>query len=363
MCRLAGTPAGTQRAVKEKANRKLLSEARNLLASEIVQVTGCTEPASVAFAFMLASRQLRVPFDPRTGKAILHGSPEVLRNASTAVVPFLNRRGLRAVVAAGLSSKARSFDLFPGVNLYSARRLLKLRGWLAVHRASQGGVYVRAVLRMPGESAEVVINGHHDEVRSVSRNGRPVLRRRARRNNMIGMRDIMAVVAARDRRLEAVAREFICRQVRGDSKLPVAERIPVLIRERMCGSSDPVMTITGSGNHGIYLGVPFYELYRKQGSRILPAALLALLAGIHMTAKRTRISEECGLGTKASPALAAGLAYARGADCAQIMRLMRSVSRALRQLECHGAKATCAGKARKALKVVMRKVDTTVASR
>lgn len=347
----------------KKSSSASIWKARRLLSSEIVQVTGCTEPASVAFAFMMASRHLRSPFDPRTGKAWLSASAEVLRNASTAVVPFLNRRGLRVVVAAGLSSKAGSFDLFPEVDLCAARTLLNRRGWLAVRRASQKGVFVRAVLRMPGESVEVVISGHHDEVRAISRNGRPVVRRSARRMSIIGMQEIMTVVAARDRRLERTVRDFIVRQVRGDPKLPVTERIPTLIRERMCGSAAPVMTITGSGNHGIFLGVPFYDLYRKQGSRILPAALLALLAGIHMTGMRSRISEECGLGTKASPALAAGLAFARGADYAQIMRLMRSVSRALRKHECHGAKATCAGKARKALKVVMREVDATVASR
>jgi len=40
-----------------------------LLQSEIVEVTGCTEPASVAFAFLRARRHLNGPFDPRSVKA------------------------------------------------------------------------------------------------------------------------------------------------------------------------------------------------------------------------------------------------------------------------------------------------------
>ena len=171
------------------------------------------------------------------------------------------------------------------------------------------------------------------------------------------MPEIMQAVAKRDYRLEEVAREFIVRQVRGDPAQPLPERIAALIRARMCGSSSPVMTVTGSGNHGILLGVPFYELYRKHGRRILPAALFSLLAVIHMTGKRSRISEECGLATKAAPALAAGLALAQGADLAQITRLMRSVSQTLRNLKCSGAWASCGSKAEQVFGVVLGEVE------
>jgi len=348
--------------VKKKADRKLLSKARDLLAAEIVQVTGCTEPASVAFAFMTAQRYLSAPFDPRVGKASLYGSDEVLRNASTAVVPFLNRRGLRTVVAAGLSSEALSFDLFPSVDRGAARALLNRRGWMIVRRAGRKGVYVRAVLRMPGELVEVLIDGHHDEIRQVTRNGKCLQRSVPRRAASISIPKIMAVARARDRGLELMVREFIVRQVRGDRRKPLPERVAELIRGRMCGSSEPVITVTGSGNHGIFLGVPFYALYRNYGTRILPAVVVALLAEVHMTAESSRISEDCGLGTKASPALAAGLAFAQGAGEKKIITLMRSVSNTLRKLECHGAKASCGGKAKKAMRVVMERVGTVVSA-
>lgn len=348
--------------MKRCASHRSLSNARELLEQEIVQVTGCTEPASVAFAFMTARRHLRTAFDPRAGRAILFGSHEVLRNASTAVVPFLNRRGLRTVAAAGLSADARSFNLFPSVKRDAALAMLRHRGWLTVRRAPVKGVYVKAVLHMAGETVEVVIAGHHDEIRSIRRNGRIVHSAPPRRQQTLDMRGIMSVVAARDPQLEAIAKDLIVRQVRGDPKQPLIKRVPALIRARMCGSASPVMTITGSGNHGIFLGVPFYDLYRTQGSKVLAAALLTFLAGIHMTARQKRISEDCGLGTKAAPALAAGLAFARGASPSRIIRLMNSVSACLRKLECHGARSTCGGKARKALSEVLRQVERSTRS-
>ncbi len=334
-----------------------LRQIERLLRAEIVQVAGCTEPASVAYAFLIARRKLGRAFDPLTAKARLYASPDVMRNASTAVVPFLRRRGLRTVAAAGLSSRANQFNLFPAVDRRAARSLLRRRGWLSAHRASRKGVYVRAVLAVPGDSVSVVIEGRHDEVREIARNGRLVLRRAAQPQLRISLKEIGEVVGRHDRRLEALARDFVLRQVRGDASQALPRRIAQLVQARMLGSADPIMTVTGSGNHGIFLGVPFYELYRKQGSRILPAALFTLLVEIHMTGKRSRISEDCGLATKAAPALAAGLAYARGADLARIARLMKSVARDLRRLDCRGARASCGGKAERAFRTVMTQVE------
>lgn len=327
-----------------------------LLRSEIIGVAGCTEPASVAFAFLIARRHLKGPFDPRTATARLVASREVLRNAATAVVPFLNRRGLRTVVAAGLSSRAKTFNLFPGVNPRVTRFLLGRRNWLTVGPpAREKGVYVRAVLSTPQESVSVVIAGRHDEVRSIDRGGKKIFRAVARRELRLGMAEIMRLAMKRDRQLESIARNFLVRQVRGNLNRPMPKRVAELIRARMCGSPAAIMTVVGSGNHGILLGVPLYELYRERGPRVLPAVVFSLLTVIHMTQQRSRISDACGLATKAAPALAAGFAFLRGASLEQIRHAMDSVTRELRGLKCHGARASCGGKAQKVLSVVLNR--------
>lgn len=333
-----------------------LRQIERLLRSEIVGVAGCTEPASVAFAFLTARRHLKGTFDPRTATAHLVASREVLRNASTAVVPFLNRRGLQTVVAAGLSSRTKEFNLFPRVDPSVTRILKKRRNWLTVGPpARQMGVYVRAVLSTPRESVTVIIAGRHDEIRSINRNGRIVFRLSPRREPRLSMPEIVKVAVKRDRRLESIVRNFLVCQVRGKLDRPMPGRVADLIRARMCGSPASTMTIVGSGNHGILLGVPFYELYRARGSRILPAAVFSLLTVIHMTQKRSRISDACGLATKAAPALAAGLAFLRGASLQKIRHVMDSVSRELRSLKCHGARASCGEKAQRVLNEVMGK--------
>jgi len=286
----------------------------------------------------------------------------MLRNASTAVVPVLNRRGLRAVAAAGLSSRSNTFDLFPGIDKDIAGVFLRRRVWLRVTRlSSKKGVFIKAVLTMPKESVAVVIEGRHDEIRDISRNGVKLSRTRPQGPQRISMQDIFSAVGKRDRCLEKIAQNFVVQQVRGDPHRSAPERVAALVRARMCGSPLPVMTIAGSGNHGIFLGVPLFDLYREHGARVLPAALFALLTVIHMTGKHSRISDECGLATKAAPALAAGLAFAQGASSSQIRRLMTSVSNALHGTKCHGARPSCGQKAGRALSFVLGRIKTLTA--
>ncbi len=328
----------------------------DMLRAEIVQVTGCTEPASVAYAFLVAQRHLKRPFDPYSMRATLCASPEVLRNASTAMVPYLNRRGLRIVVAAGLASHARGFNLFPKVDLRRARALLARRGWLAVSPVRRHGLHVHATLEYDHghDRVEVVISGRHDQIVRVVCNGRviacppPPLPAAP-----LAWADILRTARGRDPALERMARDFLTRQVRGRASLALPQRVAELVRARMGGSSAPVMTITGSGNQGIFIGVPFYDLYREQGPAVLPAVVLSLLAQVHLSQQKSRISGDCGLATKAAPALAAGLAMTQGASGRQIRQAMRAAEARLRGMTCPGARASCGRKAERAMKVVL----------
>ena len=80
--------------------------------------------------------------------------------------------------------------------------------------------------------------------------------------------------------------------------------------------------------------------------------VFALLAQIHLSAKHDRLSDKCGLATKAGPALAAGLAFARGAGPADIRRIFREFPARLADLTCEGAEPACGRKARRAFRAV-----------
>jgi L-cysteine desulfidase len=325
-----------------------------LLRQEIAEVVGCTEPAAVAYAVQCAKRYLKRPFDPDKVRIILRLSPEVLRNASTAVVPVLNRRGIKAAVTAGLLSSSTDFNLFASLKVPRAHPLPTRRAWLAVVPSRRHGIYIRAVLIAPGETVTVTVNGRHDSIAAITRNGEIVYRKSRRRiPRLKGLKEIAAIVKKRDPRLESIARKFIMNQVKGDPGKTLSDRVAELITQRMNGRLLPAVTITGSGNQGIFLGVPLRALYRKLGRRALPAILFSLLTQIYVSQLRKRISDTCGLATKSAPALAAGLAYAQGEDIPAITRSMMTVYERLKKMPCHGAKPSCGVKASHALRGVL----------
>ena len=330
------------------------AEWRRLLQSEIRQVIGCTEPACIAYALRTAARHLTGRLDLGSCRATLHLSEEVFRNASTATVPFLKLRGIRAAAAAGLASKAHGLNVFPTMRPAAARRLLRRRGWLRIEPLPRQGLYVRAELVNHRDQVTVVIEGRHDRIVEITRKGRPRVRSRLAGPAAPNLSAIYRIAGLRDWGLERQAKDFLLHQPWGDPAKPMGARLARLITERMTGVPHAVWTITGSGNQGLFLALPLLELYRARGRQALPVVVFALLTQVHLGVVRKRISDVCGLANKAAPALAAGLAFAQGADLPRIRRTIREVTRSLADMKCRGARASCGDKAIRALQAAQQ---------
>ena len=325
-------------------------EARRLLQKEIVQVVGCTEPAAVGYALRTLARHLPQPPTPAAFRAELHLSQDTFRNASTAVVPRLKTRGILAAAAAGLASRADGLNVFADFDLRRARAFLKNPAWLKIIPVRRRGLFVHA--QLPGLRTGVTLAGRHDRIEKLVVFGADRTPREKPLPPPPTLADVFKLARARDPKLEALVRDFIHRQVPPEAGYPQETQIARRVAGRMAGYAHPVMTLTGSGNQGIFIGLPFRRLYAEQGEAILPAVVFALLAQIHLSAKHDRLSARCGLATKAGPALAAGLAFARGAGPADIRRIFRDFPARLADLTCEGAEPACGRKARRAYRAV-----------
>jgi len=323
--------------------------ALRLLQGEIVQVAGCTEPAAIAYAFRTLVRRLPAPPDPARLNARLALSRDAYRNASTAVVPRLQVPGILAAAAAGLASRADDFNVFADFDLRRARALMRNPGWLHAIPLRHRGLYVRLRFE-PG--TEIVLRGRHDHIEKLLVNGRDRTPRPVRLPPPPSLPEIFTLARARHPALEALALDFITRQVPSERGYGLEDQVARRVTGRMAGYSHPVMTITGSGNQGIFLGLPYRHLYRQRGDDILPAVVFSLLAQVGLSHRHSRLSSECGLATKAAPALAAGLAFDRGAAPADIRRIFRDIPARIGSLPCEGAEPACGGKARRALRAV-----------
>ena len=325
-------------------------EAVRLLHSEIVQVVGCTEPAAVAYAFQTLVRHLPARPDPATFRAELRISQNAFRNASTAVVPHLKTVGIPAAAAAGLASRSDDFNVFADFDLRRARSFMKNPAWLKIIPVRRRGLFIHA--QLPGLRTGVALAGRHDHIEKLVVFGEDRTPREKPPPAPPTLAEIFALAGKRNPGLEALARDFILRQVPAEKGFAPEEQIARRVAGRMSGYSHPVMTLTGSGNQGIFIALPYRRLYAEQGRSILPAAVFSLLAQVHLSAKKSRLSADCGLATKAAPALAAGLAFARGASPADIRRIFRDLPARLAGMKCEGAEPACGDKARRVFQTV-----------
>ena len=325
-------------------------DALRLLRREIVQVVGCTEPAAVAYAFRTLVRHLPARPDPATFRAELRISQDAFRNASTAVVPRLKTVGILAAAAAGIASRADDFNVFAGFDLRRARAFMQNSAWLEIVPVRRRGLFIHA--QLPGLRTGITLAGRHDRIERLVVFGEDRTPREKPLPPPPTLAEIFALARARDPELEALALDFLTRQVPAERGYPLEQQVARRVAGRMSGYSHPVMTLTGSGNQGIFLGLPYRQLHAKQGASILPAVVFSLLTQVHLSARKNRLSADCGLATKAGPALAAGLAFARGASPADIRRLFRDIPARLAGLTCEGAEPACGGKALRALQMV-----------
>jgi hypothetical protein len=242
--------------------------------------------------------------------------------------------------------------VFADFDVQAARNLLKKKGWLRITPVRRRGLYISA--RIPDPHASIVLLDRHDHIKTLLIGGED----RTPRANPLppapGLDAILTLARRRHPQLEALALDFITRQVPAEPGFPLAEQVARRVSGRMSGYSHPVMTLTGSGNQGLFIGLPFRQLYEEQGTAILPALVFSLFVQLHLSRKHNRLSGDCGLATKAAPALAAGLAFAHGASPAEIRRRLLSIPSRLLPMRCPGACPSCGQKALHCLKTVYR---------
>jgi len=236
--------------------------------------------------------------------------------------------------------------------------LLKNKKWLKVEKIDKRGVFVEAKIICGKNSVKVLIEDSHDKIKEISVNGKKVFRAgREKRIILTGLEEIYQIAKKRNAGVEKAVEDFLNKQgllyerFKYRSSL---EAVKGLIEKRMEGESIEVQTLTGSGNQGIFIALPFYEIYKREGKKVLPAAVFSVLTQIYLTQKRGRISGICGLANKSAPSLTAGLTYYKKRNLDKIKQTMNLAEETLRGLACEGAKKSCALKAFICLSLVHR---------
>lgn len=358
---------------------------REILRSELVYATGCTEPIAIAYAAAVAAETLGER--PERLKVLCSGN--IVKNVKSVIVPGTG--GLRGIEAAAVIG-AVGGDPGVGLNVLhrvtaedraEAAELLEQRVCEVGLLDSDEPLHILLEAEAAGHSAKVEIKGSHTNI--VSRcldgaelaSGGPVGEQAGSGPDygLLSLKGIIDYAEGTD--LEA-ERELLESQIEcnraiaiegflgeyglnvGRALLEHANYGPYVRAAamaasgsdaRMSGCQMPVVINSGSGNQGLTVTLPVISLSESWDSsheQLLRALLISNLVSVHVKRHIGRLSAYCGA-TSASSGVAAAATWLRGGSREEIENSVVNTLAVVSGMVCDGAKASCAAKIAAAL--------------
>jgi len=278
-----------------------------ILRRYVVPALGCTEPVSVALASAAASRALGTPPEKMT----LTLDRYIMRNAIAVGVPGTNSRGVAVAAALGAfaGDPDKALMVIEGASeddIRRARTFVEQNRIAISVKPNAPGIYIRVDVEGGGHTASAVIEGTHDHLVEIGRNGEISFRDEAAssreeawfeafsemtiadaeqfaRSVPLSEIEFMAdglVLTARARDvglaekaglgyatdLTALSGGFVEANVIARARVEAAAASGA----RMAGLPVPVISSFGSGNQGIVINAAVGSVARQQGYLAFP---------------------------------------------------------------------------------------------
>lgn len=338
---------------------------------------GCTEPAAVAYAALLAAGQgegpvqrVRLTVDARTYK-----------NCHAVGIPNSGRKtGILWALALGtqLHDEGLGLRCFEGVTpeaLAAAGRLIEA-GLLQVEvDAERPDLHIDCTVVRASGTGRAVLDREHTHLALLEADGRRVGGEAPGadeppatvRDTLAGwsLRDLMAFsreLTPEDRlRLREGAERNLAMALHGVSLMPegfvppeghdaltrYSRLVSAGVYARMSGEPLMVVSLAGSGNKGITVSVPVTLWGRGKGhpqERIDEALAFACLMTSTTTFRLGTLSSICGAANAAGIGIASGLVMLEGGSADQVDLAIHNMVGNLAGMICDGAKIGCAMK-------------------
>lgn len=364
-------------------NRKLICDIVN---SEMILATGCTEPAAIALTAAYAREHLNGDI----AVIKLEASTNIIKNAMSAGIPGTSRTGMQYAAALGAvagktDSQLQVIDDASPEEVAEAVALVD-SGKVRYGRCdSSEKLFIRVTLESTtGHSSVAVIAGSHMNLCHVEQDGKVLLDKPVEGtgsavpssviSSVLSIQTIYDFVEGID--LSADDLHMIEEAIRVNSHISEVGaagsyglNVGRSLREnhrrgmmsdsvvdeavaatasgadaRMAGANAPVVTNSGSGNQGITATVPVVTAAKRLGideKRMFQAVTLSNLIAIHIHADFGLLSGLCGA-TIASTGAACGIVYMLGGGVKELGDAVNNMLSNVTGMLCDGAKANCA---------------------
>lgn len=350
-----------------------------ILQEELIPALGCTEPIAIAFA----SAKAKEVFGALPKRIVIQSSGSLLKNIKCVSVPNTKIHGIEASIYAGMlfGDSKLGMEVLSNMNPEDEP---KIEEWMKKRITEvillESPLNLHFILRFEDERdyVEVEVQNLHTNITRITKNGENVYLANTDLLKYYGVlsdrtfmkveniyhfvesaeiEDLKIIMSAQVKLNMDIAVEGFA----GDYGVSIGNAIlfndkttfgkmkafaASASEARMCGSSMPVITNSGSGNQGIAASIPVivYAKEHKIGEEKMYRALaLSNLLTIYQKNYIGRLSAFCGA-ISASAASGAAVTYLAGGSLEQIkMTIINSLADAS-GIVCDGAKASCASK-------------------
>lgn len=359
----------------------------NLIKSEVIPATGCTEPVAVALAAAKASHVLGE--EPKEIEVLL--SANMLKNAMGVGIPGTGMIGLPIAIALGIVIAQPEKELtvledFSEEHLNAAKLLVEKK--IISIKLKEGEVdklYIEVNLRGEDHTSSVIILSNHRNIIFVERDNKVLFGQRATVPSASNKEEekeqlqltfgivydfatttplekiefIMEAArlnqAASEYSLKSTYGHAVGRMIQGElgkkylgtsSLTEMLTYTSAACDARMDGAPVTVMSNSGSGNQGITATLPVLTFARKENKsheETVRALVLSNLMVIYVKQKLGRLSALCGC-VVAATGSSCGLTYLMGGTRDQVGFAIKNMVGNITGMLCDGAKPSCSMK-------------------
>lgn len=350
-----------------------------VLESELLLATGCTEPIALAYA----AASLRKTLKQMPERVKIEVSGNIIKNVKSVIVPNTGKqKGIRAAVAAGIvagdpEAKLQVISAVPASAHSAIAAYAKDTAMEIICMETPFQLDIKLTGYVGEHSAVVRITKSHANVVHVERDGEVLWHKDLTEADDDAMDKSFMTVAgilefAETVDLSRVA-DILDRQIKYNTAIAQAGLEEdwganigsVLLKEypadikteakawaaagsdaRMSGCERPVVIVSGSGNQGMTASIPVIRYACHLGvtkEKLYQALLISDLVTIHQKSGIGRLSAYCGA-VSAGVGAGAGIAYLLDGSYRAIAHTIVNAVAILSGTICDGAKPSCAAK-------------------
>ncbi len=359
-------------------------ELLGILEKEVVPATGCTEPVAIAYSTAVARHNL----DGEVLSVEILVDPYLFKNAMCVGIPGIKERGLDIAAALGLiigdpEKQLRILEDITPEYLQKAKELIAQKK-VSVHIEKQcTSLYIETILvTNQGKIRVITVDNHLNVVKieKEAQEGEPYnsegmsnpqhSKKEIQKYNIeeilqavndIPIEKISFLQGGFDMNL-AIAQEGLSfsnsignnivqimkKELGSNDMINRAQSLCAGASEaRMRGSRMSVMSVAGSGNHGITVFLilaAVAQVSEADKEKSLRAVALSILLTAYIKSYTGTLSAMCGCGVAAGIGASAGVVYLMGGGVNETIGAMRNMVGSISGLICDGAKEGCAYK-------------------